>query len=52
MVSVHSSINITKAEVGTRVWDVVMMAWPCFCLNECGFGGFGFTKLWNALNGA
>ena len=31
--SVHSSINITKAEVGTRVWDVVMMAWPCFCLN-------------------
>ena len=31
---------------GVLLW----WAWPWFCLEECGFGGFEFGKLWNALS--
>ena len=37
MVSLHSNRNLTKTEIGTRNWSIVVIGLTMLCLKEYGF---------------
>jgi hypothetical protein len=44
--------TLIKAEIGIRDCGNTVIIQSYFCLEEYGFGGFGFGKQWNVLSGS